>query len=153
GRDRRRRREVATERPCKRQVNLAFALAPPVTGPPATASLKIAPSAVSQKLRLGKKGVRATLGQSLVRSNWGSVRQGSRLRLILSACGRQVKGGTMRRTGVAGCALALGVLLGTGAIAQADDETGVAGIHDWVKIGRKTCFVDHFHNGSGNGKT
>jgi hypothetical protein len=30
-------------------------------------------------------------------------------------------------------------------------ETGVAGIHSWVKIGGKTCLVDHYHDGSGTG--
>src|SRR5262245_33319512 len=30
-------------------------------------------------------------------------------------------------------------------------ETGVAKIHTWVKVGRKTCMLDHFHYGSGNG--
>jgi hypothetical protein len=33
------------------------------------------------------------------------------------------------------------------------DETGIAVIHAWVKVGRKTCFTDHFHYGSGNGPT
>jgi hypothetical protein len=33
------------------------------------------------------------------------------------------------------------------------DETGVAGMHDWVKVGRKTCMADHFHDGSGSGAT
>lgn len=33
------------------------------------------------------------------------------------------------------------------------DETGIAVIHAWVKIGSKTCFTDHFHYGSGRGPT
>jgi hypothetical protein len=33
------------------------------------------------------------------------------------------------------------------------DDTGIAAIHSWVKVGRKTCMVDHFHEGSGTGKT
>jgi hypothetical protein len=33
------------------------------------------------------------------------------------------------------------------------DETGLAIIHSWVKIGRKTCFSDHYHYGSGRGST
>lgn len=33
------------------------------------------------------------------------------------------------------------------------DETGIAVIHSWMKIGRKTCFVDHYHYGSGSGPT
>ena len=32
-------------------------------------------------------------------------------------------------------------------------ETGVAQIHTWVKVGRKTCMLDHFHDGSGTGRT
>jgi hypothetical protein len=58
----------------------------------------------------------------------------------------------MRRIGVRGCTLAVGVLIGAVAPVQAE-ETGVAGIHSWVKVGRKTCLVDHFHSGSGSGKT
>jgi hypothetical protein len=58
----------------------------------------------------------------------------------------------MKRIGVVGCALALGVLGGAGLPARAG-ETGIAGIHTWVKVGRKTCLADHFHHGSGNGKT
>lgn len=30
-------------------------------------------------------------------------------------------------------------------------ETGVAEIHQWVRVGRKTCMLDHFHDGSGTG--
>lgn len=44
------------------------------------------------------------------------------------------------------------LMLGFIAPAQAD-ETGVASIHAWYKVGRKTCLVDHFHDGSGNGPT
>jgi hypothetical protein len=32
-------------------------------------------------------------------------------------------------------------------------ETGIATIHPWVKVGHKTCMLDHFHDGSGNGRT
>src|SRR5262245_5181305 len=32
-------------------------------------------------------------------------------------------------------------------------ETGIAKIHPWVKVDRKTCMLDHFHDGSGNGPT
>jgi len=62
----------------------------------------------------------------------------------------------MRKMGVRSCALVLGgvlgVLIGAGVAAQAE-ETGVAGIHSWVKIGRKTCLADHFHSGNGSGPT
>ena len=33
------------------------------------------------------------------------------------------------------------------------DETGIAAIHTWVKYGRKICFQDHYHDGSGTGAT
>ncbi len=36
--------------------------------------------------------------------------------------------------------------------AQADD-TGFASIHDWRREGRKTCFTDHFHSGTGYAKS
>jgi len=58
----------------------------------------------------------------------------------------------MTRQGVRGLVLALGVALGTAGLAEAED-TGMAGIHTWVKMGRKTCLADHFHNGNGNGAT
>jgi hypothetical protein len=36
------------------------------------------------------------------------------------------------------------------AVAQ---ESGLAGMHTWVRVGRKTCMLDHFHDGSGSGAT
>ena len=36
---------------------------------------------------------------------------------------------------------------------QQSQESGLAGIHAWVKVGRKTCMADHFHDGSGGGPT
>lgn len=33
------------------------------------------------------------------------------------------------------------------------DETGLAGIHTWIKVGRKTCFGDHLHVGNSSGKS
>jgi hypothetical protein len=32
-------------------------------------------------------------------------------------------------------------------------ETGIAKIHTWTKVDGKTCMLDHFHHGSGNGPT
>jgi hypothetical protein len=32
-------------------------------------------------------------------------------------------------------------------------QDGLAGMHTWVKVGRKTCMLDHFHDGSGTGKS
>ena len=34
--------------------------------------------------------------------------------------------------------------------AQAD-ETGLASMHDWVRIGRKVCYTEHTHYASSNG--
>lgn len=31
------------------------------------------------------------------------------------------------------------------------DDTGLAGMHAWRKVGKKTCFVDHYHDGAGAG--
>jgi hypothetical protein len=59
----------------------------------------------------------------------------------------------MRKQRVSRCGVVLAVLLGTMGAAHADDETGVAGIHTWSRVGRKTCLTDHFHNGNGNGAT
>jgi len=49
------------------------------------------------------------------------------------------------------CALAVAVALG--AAGAQSQETGIAEIHQWVKVGRKTCMLDHFHDGSGIGAT
>jgi hypothetical protein len=32
-------------------------------------------------------------------------------------------------------------------------ETGLASMHSWVRVGRKTCMADHEHSSSGNGPT
>ena len=58
----------------------------------------------------------------------------------------------MTKVGVNGLVLALGILLAAAGMAKAE-ETGVAGIHSWAKMGRKTCLADHFHDGSGRGAT
>ena len=49
-------------------------------------------------------------------------------------------------------ALALGLLLVPGGAAVAQD-TGLAGMHDWVRVGAGLACVDHFHDGSGSGPT
>jgi hypothetical protein len=54
----------------------------------------------------------------------------------------------MKKSMAGACALALALLGGAPGYAQ---ETGVAEIHPWVKIGRRTCMLDHFHDGSGSG--
>ena len=48
-------------------------------------------------------------------------------------------------------ALALGLLLAPGDAAAQD--TGLAGMHTWVRVGGRTCMLDHFHDGSGSGPT
>jgi hypothetical protein len=58
----------------------------------------------------------------------------------------------MMKQGVMRCAVVLALALGTAGLAQAD-ETGIAGIHSWVRLGHKTCLADHFHSGNGNGAT
>ncbi len=35
----------------------------------------------------------------------------------------------------------------------AADETGLAGMHTWRKERGITCFADHFHTGTGEGRT
>ncbi len=30
-------------------------------------------------------------------------------------------------------------------------ETGMASIHSWRKVGKKTCMIDHEHSGTGSG--
>jgi len=59
----------------------------------------------------------------------------------------------MKKSAAGACALALLGMLAGGASAQQSAETGVAEIHSWVKVGRKTCMVDHYHDGNGNGAT
>jgi hypothetical protein len=58
----------------------------------------------------------------------------------------------MTKLGACRLVLASGMLLAATGMAAAE-ETGIAGIHTWVKTGRKTCLADHFHNGSGTGAT
>jgi hypothetical protein len=58
----------------------------------------------------------------------------------------------MTKLAVRGLVLVGSVLIGAMGTAQAE-ETGIAEIHSWAKTGRKTCLVDHFHNGSGKAAT
>ena len=58
----------------------------------------------------------------------------------------------MKKSVTGACAALVFVILGAGS-ALPQEETGIAGIHTWVKVGRKTCMLDHFHDGNGNGKT
>ena len=49
-------------------------------------------------------------------------------------------------------ALSLLAVLGGGGNAWSQG-TGMEELHTWVKVGRKTCMLDHYHDGSGNGPT
>ena len=53
---------------------------------------------------------------------------------------------------VSTCLLATATLMAGFATAIADDN-GVAEIHQWRKVGGRTCFSDHTHDGSGTGQT
>jgi hypothetical protein len=46
-------------------------------------------------------------------------------------------------------AAALAVTLPT--LPASADETGLASMHDWVRIGRKVCYAEHTHYASSNG--
>jgi len=50
-------------------------------------------------------------------------------------------------------AVALAVLPLAAEAAAESQETGLAEIHAWVRVGGKTCMLDHFHDGSGTGRT
>ena len=55
----------------------------------------------------------------------------------------------MKKSMAGVCAVSLLAVLGGGTAWS--QGTGIAGIHAWVKVGRKTCMLDHYHDGSGNG--
>lgn len=42
-------------------------------------------------------------------------------------------------------------ILALGATSAAAQGMGLAGIHDWVNVGKKVCMKDHFHHGSSMG--
>lgn len=48
--------------------------------------------------------------------------------------------------------IALAALVSGSVMAMAE-ESGLAGLHSWRQVGSKTCFDDHFHDGSGSGPT
>jgi hypothetical protein len=58
----------------------------------------------------------------------------------------------MRHLFILAGVLAVAATLGQSQPVQAS-ETGVAGIHTWQRSGGRTCLVDHFHDGSGSGRT
>jgi hypothetical protein len=51
-----------------------------------------------------------------------------------------------------GCASALALAMLSASTAMAQD-TGLAGMHTWVRVGGRTCLLDHYHDGSGSGPT
>ena len=58
----------------------------------------------------------------------------------------------MMRQVLLGAVAGVGVVLASSGALRAE-ETGVAGIHEWVRVGRKTCMADHFHSGVGKAAT
>lgn len=56
---------------------------------------------------------------------------------------------------ISALSLSLAALLvaGAGVAPVAADETGLASIHSWRKVGKKTCFIGHSHAGNGNGSS
>ena len=60
----------------------------------------------------------------------------------------------MKRTCLVAAGAALLIGLGWATPPVSAQQTGLAGIHAWVPVGRnKTCLATHFHSGNGNGKT
>src|SRR5690242_12917201 len=60
--------------------------------------------------------------------------------------------GTMTKAFWSVGAVALGLIAMPCAGAMAQDM-GLAGLHTWVRVGGRTCMLDHFHDGSGSGPT
>ena len=58
----------------------------------------------------------------------------------------------MRKVFVCAGALALASMFVPGVGAEAQDS-GLAGMHSWVRSGGRTCMADHYHDGSGTGRT
>jgi hypothetical protein len=57
----------------------------------------------------------------------------------------------MIRTAIGSVAIALGLCLSSAVVRGQD--TGLAGLHSWIRIGGRTCMADHFHDGMGSGAT
>ena len=49
--------------------------------------------------------------------------------------------------------LMVGVSLLGWTLPAAAQESGLASMHTWRKVGKKTCMADHYHGGSGTGAT
>jgi hypothetical protein len=59
----------------------------------------------------------------------------------------------LKRTCLVAAGATLLIGLGPAPAPVLAQQTGLAGIHAWVPVGRKTCMATHTHEGSGNGKT
>ena len=51
------------------------------------------------------------------------------------------------------CSVAIALLLLLPSKLALAQDTGLASLHGWIRIGGKTCMADHFHDGSGSGAT
>jgi hypothetical protein len=58
----------------------------------------------------------------------------------------------MRKSAAGICVFALSGML-AGSVSAQQGESGMASIHSWIKVGRKTCMLDHYHDGNGTGRT
>lgn len=58
-----------------------------------------------------------------------------------------------KRTCVIAAGAALLISFLPAAVPVQAQETGLAAIHEWVRVGRKTCMASHTHDGAGTGKT
>jgi hypothetical protein len=47
----------------------------------------------------------------------------------------------------------LAIVLSSAPLPLRAQDTGLAGMHSWVRIGGRVCMADHFHDGSGSGPT
>lgn len=57
----------------------------------------------------------------------------------------------MKCAKILGCGVLAGIAVCV-SIGTADAQDGLATIHDWVRVGPKTCMADHFHSGSSTGQ-
>jgi hypothetical protein len=57
------------------------------------------------------------------------------------------------RTQITTALCVLAALLMAGVAPAVADESGLASMHSWQKVGGRTCMTDHEHDGSGTGHT
>jgi hypothetical protein len=94
---------------------------------------------------------------SLANLNWGKLlhraQTANRARFILGCDKLFMRFIVLRSNimcGAAAVALSVVCVFSSPTLA---DETGMAGMHTWRKVGKKSCMVDHFHEGSAQGTT